>query len=251
MSEWKKRLDRKIEIFAGEGIGRVGRPARRARRIEDWNLAYLARPAHGEARGGVETPGKHVGDRLSGHSPRNQAPRTARALSTSQVIINGRPENRTTTTGTPVARADFGKLTLTPRQPGRRAGRRFAGHVGSFAKTEHDDISVGAQCACRRDPAPVIAVDVHARGENNLTAGQGGPQTREGGYAILRASSQRPRSPHSAAASASGPMTAMRRELAGSGRMSRLARRVIDRRAASAASAAVACAENSVEATRR
>ena len=101
-----------------------------------------------------------------------------------------------TTTGTPVARAEFGKLTLTPRQPGRRAGRRFAAHVGSFAKTEHDDISVGAQCACRRDPAPVIAVHVHARGENNLALGQGGPQTREGGYAILRASSQRPRSPH-------------------------------------------------------
>ena len=40
-------------------------------------------------------------------------------------------------------------------------------------------------------------------------------------------------------------MTAMRREPAGSGRMSRLARRVIDRRAASAASAALACADNS------
>ncbi len=101
-----------------------------------------------------------------------------------------------TTTGTPVARAEFGKLALTPRQPGRRAGRRFAAHVGSFAKTEHDDFSVGGQCACRRDPAPVIAVHVHARGENNLALGQGGPQAREGGYAILRASSQRPRSQH-------------------------------------------------------
>ena len=45
MSEWKKRLDRKIEIFAGAGIGRVGRPGRRARRAGWSASSRVSKPA--------------------------------------------------------------------------------------------------------------------------------------------------------------------------------------------------------------
>ena len=240
MAEGELRAVGQVEVLAGVLVGRVLGPAAGADGVGDRNLADVARP--GDRRGrrrGRSAPVRRAATAWPASLPGNQQATTAAAFAKTSGMAIGRPENSRTTAGLPVASTAAASSAC---RPGRSMRARLAASPLIQAASPRQRIDAVGAVGGRDgggDAGGVAALDRDARDVLDGGVRAARRAGRRARRSPRRRGRRRPRGRASRpAASASGPISAIRPGEAGSGRVpSRFCSSTSERAAASRAAA--------------